>query len=211
MHHRLIRFTLLTVLSSSVGLVALAQTNTDPLKPYTTCKVSGDLKIREVARRTSKELFREVTLGTDKQRVSVTDGYRVMFAYRDLLYYFANVKIEQSSADSYDKDKEILISQLKYYTTVKEATKMIFSDKVQLNGFEHYGLDRDKIDLGGQVGAHVLFLDSKHLVVTVYFLNQSKAVFGNNRRFESIQEYHELKDNFLNAYSACLKKVADAQ
>jgi len=77
-----------------------------------------------------------------------------------------------------------------------------------LNGFEQDGIDRHKIDGGGQVAIHVLFHDPSHLVVTIYFLNQSKAVFLNNRRFETIEQFCELRDEFLNSYSECLKRVA---
>ena len=88
---------------------------------------------------------------------------------------------------------------------------MMFTDKTLLNGFEHYGIDRDRIDVGDQVGIHVLFYDPAHLVVTIYFLNQSKAVSLNNRRFVNIEQYQELRDDFLSHYSECLKQVADAQ
>ncbi|HKR60011.1 MAG TPA: hypothetical protein VJS64_09750, partial [Pyrinomonadaceae bacterium] len=200
-----------TVVGASPALVRSQTGSADPLKPYTTCKVPGDLKIKLVTRRTASDNHREVTTDKGKQKVSVVDGYRVMFAYPDLTYYFANVKIEQSAPDSYASDKEVLVNQLKHYSSIKEAHPMIFEDKTMLNGLEHYGMDRDKIDVGDQVGIHVLFYDPAHLVVTVYFLNQSKAVFLNNRRFESIKEYRELRDVFLNSYSECLKRVADAQ
>ncbi|HSE22911.1 MAG TPA: hypothetical protein VLB68_14695 [Pyrinomonadaceae bacterium] len=199
------------VLVSSALIVRAQSTSTDPLKSYTTCKVTGDLKIKEVTRRTAKDNYREVTTDSGKQKVSVVDGYRVMFAYPDLMYYFANVKIEQSAPDSYAADKEVLVNQLKHYSAIKEAHPMIFADKIMLNGSEHYGIDRDKIDVGDQVGVHLLFYDPAHLVVTVYFLNQSKSVFHNNRRYEDIKQYRELRDDFLNSYSECLKRVADAQ
>lgn len=196
----------------SSALIARAQSiSTDPLKPYTTCKIPGDLKIKEVTRRTANGNYREVTTDKGKQKVSVVDGYRVMFAYPDLTYYFANVKIEQSAPGSYAADKEVLVNQLKHYSSIKEAHPMIFEDKTMLNGFEHYGMDRDKIDVGDQVGIHVLFYDSDHLVVTIYFLNQSKAVFLNNRRYENIKQYRELRDAFLHSYSECLKGVADSK
>ncbi|HKO41930.1 MAG TPA: hypothetical protein VJU84_01465 [Pyrinomonadaceae bacterium] len=207
------RLVLTIMVVSSPLPIARSQTsnNADPLKPYTTCKIPGDLKIKEVTRRTANGNFREVTTDKGKQKVSVVDGYRVMFAYPDLTYYFANVKIEQSAPDSYAPDKEVLVNQLKHYSSIKEAHPMIFEDKTMLNGFEHYGMDRDKIDVGDQVGIHVLFYDSAHLVVTVYFLNQSKAVFLNNRRYENIKQYRELRDAFLNTYSECLKRVADTK
>ena len=204
------RFAIFAValLVSSVLIVRAQSTSTDPLKSYTTCKVPGDLKIKEVTRRNATNNYREVETDSGKQRVSVVAGYRVMFAYPDLPYYFANVKIEQSDPDSYVADKEILINQLKHHSSIKEAHPMIFEDKKMLNDFEHYGMDRDKIDTGDQVGIHVLFYDSAHLVVTIYFLNQSKAAFFNNRRYEDIKGYREVRDDFLNSYSECLKRVA---
>ena len=209
---RLLQLTIfaLVLLLCSLALVR-AQTPADPLKPYTTCRVPGDLKIKQVTRRTAGDNYREVTTDNGKQKVSVLDGYRVMFAYPDLTYYFANVKIEQSAPDSYSFDKEIVVNELKHYSSIKESTAMVFTDKTPLNGFEHYGMDRDKVDIGGQVGTHVLFYDPAHLVITIYFLNQSKAVFLNNRRFETIKQYRELRDDFLTHYSECLKRVADAQ
>ena len=200
----------LALFLSSV-VVGRAQTaTTDPLKPYTACKVPGDLKIKEVTRRTAREDSREVTTDNGKQKVSVLDGYRVMFAYPDLPYYFANVKIEQSDPARYLQDKEILINEKKHFATIKEATTTVFADKTLINGFEDYGFEREKIDVGGQVAVHVLFYDPVQLVVTVYFLNQSKAVFANNRRFESIKQFRELRDDFLSHYSECLKRVADS-
>jgi hypothetical protein len=119
MTQRPIQLILLLVVLLSCSTIVVAQSpKSDPLKPFTTCKAPGGLKIKEVTRRANREQFREVTIGKDKQKVSVIDGYRVMFSFPDLLYYFANVKIEQSSAESYEKDKQILIDQLKSYTTI---------------------------------------------------------------------------------------------
>jgi hypothetical protein len=199
-----------SVVLCSLAIVSAESAKVDPLKPYTTCKVPGDLKIKQVTRRSPGDNYREVTTESGKQEVSVVDGYRVMFAYPDLTYYFANVKIEQSAPESYTADKKFIVDELKHYSSTKERTAMILTDRTILNGFEHYGIDRDKIDVGGQVAIHVLFYDRTHLVVTIYFLNQSKAVFLNNRRFESIKQFRELRDEFLNSYSECLKRVADA-
>ena len=111
----------IALLISSVLIGRAQSTSTDPLKSYTTCKVPGDLKIKEVTRRTATDKYREVTTDKGKQKVSVVDGYRVMFAYPDLTYYFANVKIEQSAPDSYALDKEVLVNQLKHYSSIKQT------------------------------------------------------------------------------------------
>jgi hypothetical protein len=201
--------------------IAFSQTKatTDPLKPYTKCTVPGDLEIKEVSRYPkSADKFRKVKTANGAEKVSVADGYRVMFAYKGLFYYYANVKIEQSVPADYLQDKETIISSLKYFATAKEATGMTFSEKSSLNGFEHYGLDRDRIDVGGQVGNHVLFYDPNQLVITIYFLNQDDKnnlaraiVGGGERKFHNIDEYRSLRDDFLSKYSECLASVATAQ
>jgi len=206
---------LIAVYVPSVNLSSQSQNKSDPLKPYTTCKLSGDLKVKEVTRRSKGDNYRYVKTAKGSEKVSVVDGYRVMFAYSDVLYYFANVKIEQSDPASYADDKEKVINEQKYYSSTKQATGIIFTDKTMLNGFEHYGIDRDKIDVGGQVGIHLLLYDRLHLVITIYILNQDdknvfRSIFG-RRHFNDIEGYRKLKDDFLNHYSECLKNVADAQ
>jgi hypothetical protein len=209
---------LVIVIPPSAFVSGQSKSNPDPLKPYTTCKLPGDLKIKEVTRRPkSAEKYREVNTAKGSERVSVVDGYRVMFAYKDLFYFFANVKIEQSDPASYLQDKERVLSDLEYSASTEKATGIISTGKTMLNGFEHHGTDRDKIDVGGTLGIHVLFYDANHLIVTIYLLNQDDKTTGSlfwrngKRRFTNIAEYQTLKDDFLNRYSECLKGVAEAQ
>ena len=215
---KLITILVMVIPASRMIVFGQSKSNPDPLKPYTTCKLPGDLKIKEVTRRPkSTEKYRQVDTAKGSERISVVDGYRVMFAYKDVFYYFANVKIEQSDPASYAQDKETVINSLKNNAATKQATGIIYSDKTILNGFEHYGTDRDKIDVGGTLGIHVLFYDANYLIITVYLLNQDDkntgSLFWRNgkRRFTDIAEYQTLKDNFLNHYSECLKGVAEAQ
>ena len=209
---------MVTIAASPTIVSGQSKSNPDPLKPYTTCKMPGDLKIKEVTRRPkSAEKYRELETGKGTEKVSVVDGYRVMFAYNDVFYYFANVKVELSEPASYAQDKEKVINSLKNNAATKQATGIIYSDKTMLNGFEHYGTDRDKIDVGGTLGVHVLFYDANNLIVTIYLLNQDDKTTGSlfwrngKRRFTNIAEYQSLKDDFLNHYSECLKRVTEAQ
>src|SRR5882762_6154379 len=122
--------TLLIVIPASHVIVSgQSKSNLDPLKPYTTCKLPGDLKIEEVRRRPkSAEKYRQVDTAKGSERVSVVDGYRVMFAYKDLFYFFANVKIEQSDPASYLRDKERVLSDLEYSASTEKATGIIYTD-----------------------------------------------------------------------------------
>ena len=216
--YKLLFILVIVIAASAVIVSGQTKSSLDPLKPYTTCKLPGDLKIKEVTRRPkSAEKYRELETGKGTEKVSVVDGYRVMFAYNDVFYYFANVKIEQSEPASYAQDKEKVINSLTNNAATKQATGIIYSDKTMLNGFEHYGTDRDKIDVGGTLGIHVLFYDANHLIVTIYLLNQDDkttgSLFGRNgkRRFSNIAEYQSLKDDFLSHYSECLKGMTEAQ
>ena len=187
---------------------AQSKSSVDPLKVYTRCKWPGDLKVKQVDRRPdSTPKFRHVLTVNGEEAVSVMDGYRVMFGYKNLSYYFADVKIEQSEPSSYPRDKRRVIDELKYLSSTKQATGNTFIDKVMLNEFEHYGLDRDKIDIGLTVGTHLLLYDPDHLIVTVYFLNQKDksppgSTNGSGRRFSDLDEFLKLKDDFLNRYIA---------
>ena len=182
--------------------------DSDPLKPFTTCELGGDLNVKLVTRRPkSAGPYREVTTANGSEKVSVIDGYRVMFGYRDVRYFFANVKIEQSNAGDYAQDKERVINQLKDLSrpTPNQWPKKLFTNKEVLNGFEHYGTDLSEIDVGGSLGMHVLLDDAKQLIITVYILNQEKK----KRRFNNIEEYSVLKTDFLNRYSECIRGVAN--
>jgi hypothetical protein len=195
-------------------VAAQSKSDADPLKVYTRCTLPGDLTAKKVDRRpSSTRKYRFVLTAKGNERVSVVDGYRVMFGYKGLSYYFANVKIEQSETSSYAQDKERVINELRYLSSTKQATGNVFSDKAMLNGFEHYGLDRDRLDVGVTVGTHLMLYDRDHLVITIYFLNQgneglSRSELENEHRFKTLAEFNKLKDGFLNGYSECLKGIA---
>lgn len=62
---RLSRLLILTIVlvSTSLPIVrSLSRINDDPLKPYSTCKIPGDLKIKEVTRRNVGNKYRPVYL-----------------------------------------------------------------------------------------------------------------------------------------------------
>jgi hypothetical protein len=56
-----------------------------------------------------------------------------MFGYNDLLYYFANVKIEQSDPKSYAQDREVVIRSLKSIDASTKLSGVIQTGKISLN------------------------------------------------------------------------------
>ena len=135
------------------------------------------------------------------------DGYRVTFGYADAPYDLINVKLEQSDGDSYPQDKEHVVKRLKQLSATDQATKIQFADKAVLHGFEHYGIDRDAIDVGEVLGTHVLFDDNEHLIITIYFLNHEKKM--KKRRFNNIEAYRLFKIDALDRYAECLRKATN--
>jgi hypothetical protein len=130
--------------------------------------------------------------------VSVIDGYRLMFAYPDT-HYFANVKVEQSSPQEYDRDKENVISELENYSNSKNsATKIAFTGPVNYNDYATYGVERDTIDKVNLIGMYVIFSDTDHVIITAYFTNQKK------RKFQTLDEFKTLREQFLNQYTSCI-------
>jgi hypothetical protein len=189
---------------SSQSFAQQSNAKSDSLKPYLKCEFDDGLYIKETTPRgASSQNFREVKMGDQTKKISVIDGYRIMFAYPGAHYFFANVKLEGSDPNAYAQDKANLIDMLKYYAAT-EKPKMIFRDRTSINGYDSYGLDREVMDFGGVIGNHIIFLDNEHLVITVYFLNQGREA----RRFHTLDEYYGLRDRFLDHYSKCIKAVS---
>lgn len=131
--------------------------------------------------------------------VSVREGHRVMYAFQDAGYYFANVKIERSDFAVYPRDKEVILRQLR---SIDDGVQ---GDSV-LNGMEVHWNEADSLDLGGTVGIYTIFLDRDHVVVTAYLLNQGKT----HRRFGTMAEYRAVRDRFLDGLTRCVLEAVPA-
>ena len=120
-----------------------------------------------------------------------------MFAYPDTDFY-ANVKTELLPSANYSQLKQILLDGLQHLApgnTINVALKS------PINGLEAHGLDRNKLD-GGVLGVYLFFDNTAHVVTTIYFLNQEPQ----SRKFQTLDEYHQLRDRFLDSYSSCIQK-----
>jgi hypothetical protein len=72
---------------------------------------------------------------------------------------------------------------------------------VGLHGFEVHGNDLRKLE-GSVLGMYVLFDDKAHVATTVYFLNQQAW----QRKFQTMDEYGQLRDRFLQRYTGCVRE-----
>ena len=137
---------------------------------------------------------------TGPRPVKLMDGVFAAFAFPGSAP-FANVKIEQLPASTYAPEKASLISEFDSINAKGEDTQRNYQLKPVLNGFEIYGFDRTALD--GRVLGIYLFFDNTHrIATTTYFLNAPAG----ERKFNTIAEYDQAREAFLNSYTLCVRK-----
>lgn len=179
--------------------VAQTVSRDDSLKPYTSCQFDDGLKVVQTDRLPNGTTSRTVSTLNGEKKISLVDGYRVMVAYPKT-DFFANIKAEKSNPADYDKDKEAAIENLKWGIANGKEMESQEPVKVSYNGFEGYALNRKSL-IGNTLGITVLFSDANQHIITIYFLNQNPKKL----KFQTIEEWRTLRDNFLNRYTSCVK------
>lgn len=169
----------------------------DSLKRYTSCRFNDGLKIVETDRLPKGVTHRTVNTLDGEKKVSLADGYRVMVAY-PWTHFFANIKAEKSDPASYAADKQAVVETLKWAQANIKNPETAEPVAVSYNGFEGYSINRTNVE-GGTIGITVLFSDAEQHIITVYFLNQKR------RKFQTIEEWRALRENFLNNYTRCVR------
>jgi len=183
--------------SWSSNLTAQAASGTPALQPYLSCQFSDGLQIVETDPLAPGITSRAVDTDTGPRQIDLEAGVRVMFAYPGTDFY-ANVKAELLPAANYPRLKRSLLDNFDHLT---HGNIVNAAQRTPLNGFEVRGLDRERLE-GGVLGIYLLFDDSAHVVTTIYMLNQEPQ----DRQFQTMEEYRALRDHFLAAYTACIRK-----
>ena len=177
----------------------------DSLKPFTTCELDSGLRIVQVDRLPKNVQSRTVTTSKGDQTISLADGYRVMVAYNDDRDWFANIKAEKSVTTQYERDKEGVIQNLKWAASTSQELESQEPVKVSVGEYEGYGTSKRTL-VGDMLGIYVLFSDVNHTITTFYFINQNPK----RKRFQTIEEWRVLRDEFLKTYTTCLKNNRSA-
>jgi hypothetical protein len=193
---------ILMILAGARFTAAQSEGNPDVLAPYTSCHFADGLKIVQIDPLAPGVTSREVDTDSGPRRIDINAGLRIMLAYPDTDFY-ANVKADLLPAEKYPELKKDLLDNFQHLAhgnTVNTAMRS------PLNGLEVHGLDRDKLE-GGVLGVYLLFDNDAHLVTIIYLLNQEPQ----SRKFQTIGEYHTLRDQFLAAYTGCIQANRSAQ
>jgi hypothetical protein len=188
------------VAASLFFLASLAQAEgSSTLQPYTHCDgFAGGVRGVTLDRRPpTAEPWRDVSSGGRTWRVSVVEGYRVMYSY-PRTYPFANLKAERSDPSKYAEDKQLVMRSLAELSGADGGTELVeFSNQ----GFS--GQTVTKKELGGStLGITQMFSDRDLVIVTIFFLNQAPQ----NRRFQTYEDFVSLRDDFVRGYMECVAK-----
>ena len=193
----------LTVLFA-VQTVSIAQTKSkkvDVLKQYSICSFNDGLKIKDV-QRLDEDLLRSRGVDTKDGRKEVTriGSFYVLVGYPKMSP-FANIRPEQSQLvkDMFESDKNNVVENLKYIISTSRENESDAPIKNTINGFEHYSADRKSL-VGSTLGISVLFNDTDNTITTIYFFNAEPK----KRNFQTIEEWKNLRDRFLNSYTQCI-------
>ncbi len=170
------------------------------LVPYTSCVFPDGLRVVGIDPLAAGVKSRSVETATGMHSIDLVAGERVMFAY-PMTDFFANVKVELLPADRYAALKQTLIGNLHFLESQEGGPSPAEALPAGLHGFEVHGNDRQKLE-GGVLGMYLLFDDKAHVATTIYFLNQHAW----ERKFQTMDVYGRLRDNFLRAYTGCVRQ-----
>ena len=198
-------FMIVGSLNSTPPIFGQSSKRDDSLKPFTTCELDNGLRIVQVDRLPKNVKSRTVETSKGEQAVSLADGYRVMVAYNDDRDWFANIKAEKSITTEYERDKELVLENLKWAVSTSKEMESQEPVKVSFGDYEGYGTSKRTL-VGNTLGIYVLFSDVNHTITTFYFINQNPK----RKRFQTIEEWRVLRDAFLTTYTTCLKNNRSA-
>jgi len=141
------------------------------------------------------EKWREVGVGDRRERVSVVDGYRIIYSH-PRTFAFAKLEVERSDPLKYSEDRRIVTHYLEDMAARDgNVTLTSFADR----GFD--GRTVTKKALGGTtIALTQIFSDQDAVIVTIFFLNQLPEY----RKFQTYEEFIALRDSFIHGYLDCV-------
>jgi hypothetical protein len=170
------------------------------LVPYTSCGFPDGLRMVQADPLAPGVESRTVQTAAGQQTIDMVAGERVLFSY-PMTDYFANVKAELLPADRYAALKQTLIANLHFLESQPGGPSAAEALPAGLHAFEVHGNDRRKLE-GNVLGMYLMFDDRAHVATTIDFLNQHAWV----RKFQTVDEYGRLRDNFLRTYTGCVRQ-----
>ncbi len=169
------------------------------LRSYESCSFDDGLQIVKIDSLPAGVQERIVNTSHGPKTIHMLAGDRIMFAYGVGGDFFANVKPEALPAATWDTEKQDLLDEIAAMLASQPGTVPNTSLPSTMHGLDVHGIDRTELK-GGTLGFYILFDNARHIATSVYLLNQ-KAL---TRRFQTVEQYRELRTRFLAAYTGCI-------
>jgi len=187
---------LLLLLAVSPSFDDEAAHRTSVLEPYIRCDgFAGGVRAVTLDRRPADApRWRTVELLGKSERVSIVDGYRVMYSYPRTLP-FARLNAERSDPASYPADRRAV---MKYFEGIAQSDDNTALSAFSTGGFAIQSLTKKALG-GTTLGITQLLSDADGVIVTIYFPNQVAEL----RQFQSHEEFVRLRDEFVRGYAGC--------
>lgn len=173
---------------------------TDALQAYTSCFFRDGLQILSVDPLAADVTSRVVQTADGPRTIDLVAGKQVLLAY-PFTDFFANVRAEVLPADLYAAQKAALLANLSYLESQPGGPVEAQALPRNLHGFEVRGNNRTKLE-GSVLGMYLMFDDAAHVATTISFLNQESW----RRKFQTMDQYAHLRDQFLVAYTGCVRE-----
>lgn len=169
------------------------------LHNYESCSFDDGLQIVKIDSLPAGVQQRIVNTSHGPKTIHMLAGDRLMFAYGVGGDFFANVKPEVLPAATWDTEKQSLLDEIAALLASQPGTAPNANLPATMHGLEVHGIDRSELK-GGTLGFYVLFDNAQHIATSVYLLNQKPLT----RRFQTIEQYRDLRTRFLAAYTGCV-------
>lgn len=169
------------------------------LQPYSTCQFQDDLQVATLDQLAAGTTSRDVETSDGHRKIDIETALTVGFQYPRAGPY-STAKVEKLPSDSYPQLKQWLIDNFRFLYNNSANTVVNRKDLGPINGYEVRGFDHVKLD-DDVLGVYIMFDDPNHIVTTFNLLNQDNQ----DRRFSTVKQYQQLRDQFLTAYTFCVR------
>ena len=176
------------------------------LHGYESCTFDDGLQIAKIDSLPPGVQQRTIDTTQGPKIIQMLDGRRIMFAYGVGGDFFANVKPEILPESTWALEKQSLLDELAAMLASERDTLPNRGLPETMHGLEVHGLDRTELK-GGTIGFYLLFDNARHIATSVYLLNQEPLT----RRFQTIEQYRDLRTRFLATYTGCIAQNQSLQ
>jgi hypothetical protein len=195
-----------TIPAQNVPNTAQSLPAASALHNYESCSFDDGLQVVKIDSLPPGLQQRTINTAQGPKIIQMLDGRRIMFAYGVGGDFFANVKPEILPENTWTIEKQNLLDELAAMLASERDTMPNKSLPETMHGLEVHGLDRTELK-GGTIGFYLLFDNARHIATSVYLLNQEPLT----RRFQTIEQYHDLRTRFLATYTGCIAKNQSLQ